>query len=178
MRQFYAACQDRSKPVKIQTAPLPRQVKSLTSGEQKTKLIDEGQSPNNTETLSGTRTRSGSFLVRRRSEFVQHGCTNDMGLLCGLSASDGAARVGSTWIVQPGCTLQRVRCTVAPLAFQIPRDLKKNLQQIANGQPRSISQRRDSADDWNGSLQLRRDRSTCKPISATARKDKAKTKTE
>jgi hypothetical protein len=31
----------------------------------------------------------GSVRVRRRPEFVQHDCTNNMELLCGLSASDG-----------------------------------------------------------------------------------------
>ncbi|MGA7929659.1 MAG: IS200/IS605 family transposase [Candidatus Sulfotelmatobacter sp.] len=30
-----------------------------------------------------------------------------MGLLCGLNASDGAARTGSTWIVQSGDKLRR-----------------------------------------------------------------------
>ncbi len=55
--------------------------KSLTSSEQKTNIIAHGQSPNNTETPSGTRTLSGRFLVRRRPEFVQLDCTNPIGLL-------------------------------------------------------------------------------------------------
>jgi hypothetical protein len=97
-------------PVLRQCDRTKRARKSLTSGEQKTKIIDDGQSPNNTETLSGTRTLSGSFLVCRRAEFGQPDCTNHMGLLCGLSPSDGAARTGSTWIVQPGCTKSITNC--------------------------------------------------------------------
>jgi len=77
------------------------QEKSLTSGEQKTKIIDDGQGPNNTETLSGTRTLSGSFLVRRQPEFEQPDCTNHMGLLCGLSASDGAMRTAALRLCNP-----------------------------------------------------------------------------
>ena len=39
--------------------------------------------------LTGTQTLSGRIPgLRLRPEFVQHGCTNSMGLLCGLSASD------------------------------------------------------------------------------------------
>jgi hypothetical protein len=84
--------------------------------------------------LSGTRTLSGYLLVRRRPEFVQHDCTNLMGLLCGMSASGRATGPAALELCNLVAHSQE---SVAPLAFRIPGELMKNLQHIADGQARA-----------------------------------------
>jgi hypothetical protein len=51
--------------------------------------------------FSGTQTLSGRIPgLRLRPEFVQHGCTNDLGLLCGRALRTRATRTGSISFVQ------------------------------------------------------------------------------